>query len=437
MPAGAPAVVGNVRYRNTNRTYDVSAEGPLFTMRGGDARLAIGGGSRTNDLRQHNFLSGAGGESAETSRFAYIEASFPLIGPGDGTASRSLTLTAAARGEDYDSFGSVVTPKIGFVYSPNTDFTVKASWGKSFKAPTLNQRNGTQWVYLDPASALGVTGVPAGSTIMSTSGGNPDLGPERARTWTGSLAFHPRALAGLETEASIFDIQYTQRVVLPGSVSQSLNNPAYAPLVTYAPTPAMQAEVLADPRVQFINLAGADYDPAKVVAFVFGQYFNATTQRVRGLDLAAGYGFDLRGGRLSIRGGATLMHSDQRTISGGERFDLAGMLFYPPKAKGRLGTVWSRGALTASGFVNYTGGLTNRADGTKGASFTTFDTTLRYAPGGENSAWRGLELAISAQNVFNKAPPLYTSNSLVQFRFDSTNYSAVGRYLNASISKRW
>src|SRR3546814_7226941 len=61
-------------YSNESRTYEIGAEGPLFELGGGDARLAVGAGYRTNGLLERNYLRGTinvGG--AESSRFAYAE----------------------------------------------------------------------------------------------------------------------------------------------------------------------------------------------------------------------------------------------------------------------------------------------------------------------------------------------------------------------------
>src|SRR5699024_7593930 len=100
---------------------------------------------------------------------------------------RRLTLTGAVRSEDYNSFGGVTTPKLGVIYSPGTDFTLKASWGKSFKVPTLTQQYLTRTAYLFPAATLGGTGYAPDATAIYLTGGNPVLNPERARTWSASL----------------------------------------------------------------------------------------------------------------------------------------------------------------------------------------------------------------------------------------------------------
>jgi outer membrane receptor protein involved in Fe transport len=44
---------------------------------------------------------------------------------------------------------------------------------------------------------------------------------------------------------------------------------------------------------------------------------------------------------------------------------------------------------------------------------------------------------ISAQNLLNRKPPLYAVTSFENAPYDSTNYSAIGRFLSFSISKRW
>jgi hypothetical protein len=102
-----------------------------------------------------------------------------------------------------------------------------------------------------------------------------------------------------------------------------------------------------------------------------------------------------------------------------------------------MGAVWQQSGFTASLFGNYTGGVINTADGSKGSSVTTFDATMRYDTGTRNDAWSNLTWELSAQNLLNRTPPLYAVASLVHAPYDSTNYSAVGRFLNLSVSKRW
>ncbi|MEQ7989539.1 hypothetical protein [Xanthomonas hortorum] len=81
--------------------------------------------------------------------------------------------------------------------------------------------------------------------------------------------------------------------------------------------------------------------------------------------------------------------------------------------------------------------MTDRVAEQKTASFTTFDATLRYEIGGRRGALSGLGFALSAQNLFDRAPPLYSPIAITDVPYDSTNYSAIGRFLSASVSKSW
>jgi hypothetical protein len=116
---------------------------------------------------------------------------------------------------------------------------------------------------------------------------------------------------------------------------------------------------------------------------------------------------------------------------------LAGTLFNPAKLNSRIGAIWQQGGFTASLFGNYKNGVTNTADGSKGASFTTFDAALRYDTGVRDDAWSNFALELSMQNLLDRAPPLYVPISWNYTPYDSTNYSAVGRFVSLSVSKHW
>ena len=434
---GAVTSSGLTAYRNKSLTYEIGAEGPLFTLPGGEARLATGVGYRYNDFLDRS-ISGnrIDADGDESSRFAYAELNLPLIGSEQGIGGiERLELTGAVRTEDSD-YGTVTTPKLGVIYSPSADVTLKTSWGKSFKAPTLLQRYSNQTVTYYPAAIFGA-GYPADATALLLGGGSPNLGPERARTWSASLAFHPESLPGLNTELTWFDIDYTQRILQPITTPYGLfGNPLYVDFVDYYPTTAAQEAALAGTR-NFYNYVGAPYDPSKVVAIIDDRYVNAARQRINGVDLSGSYRFDLGTGRLTIRGSASWLGSTQAVTAAQSPYNLAGTLFYPAKINNRIGAVWQQGGFTASLFGNYKSGVTNTTDGSKGASFTTFDAMLRYDTGARDDAWSNLALELSAQNLLDRAPPLYAVNSLTNAPYDSTNYSAVGRFLSLSVSKHW
>lgn len=425
---------------NGGRLYEVGMEGPVFSTGGGEARFAAGAGYRANDFSQFNHLTGVettrGDESA---RFAYAEIQVPLVGPESKVANvRRLALTAAVRGEDHDGFGSVSVPKFGLIYGPSADFTLSASWGRSFKAPTLYQRYRDHFAILERPAFWGGAGYPDDATVLSSGGGNRDLGPERARSWTTTLAFHPEARPGLSAELTWFNIDYKDRAIEPvANFAQAMSNPIFAQFVVHSPTAQQQAELLAAAD-RFNNRIGVPYDPEDVVAIIYAQYVNIARQEISGVDLSGTYRFDLGSGQMTIRGAASWLDSSQRNTPHHPPFDLSGTLNNPPELAGRIGAVWNSRGFMASAFVNHKAGVENAVENEETASFTTIDAVLRYVTGESGGGWSGLELALSAQNLFNRAPPLHTS-WLPGYAppYDSTNYSAVGRFLSLSVSKRW
>jgi len=440
VSAAGSSLITRTCYCNKSRSWEIGAEGPLFSVGGGDARLAIGAGARKNEFLAVPYISGSSYGGDERARFAYAELNVPFVSPASGIPGiYRLEFSAAMRSEDYDSFGQVATPKLGVIYDPIADFTFKTSWGKSFKAPTLLQRYESRDAYLWSAAAVGAGGGPADATALMSYGGNADLQPERARTWTTSLAFHPEALPALDAELTWFDIDYTERVVEPVNYQQALSDPAYANFVNRAPTSEQIQELLAVYKNAFYNLSGVAYDPSNVVAIIYDQYVNAEQQQIKGLDLSGSYRFDLGGGRLTARGSISWLDSAQTTSAGQPEQTLAGTVFNPARLKGRVGAVWALGGFSASGFVNYTGGVTNRLATVteKTASFTTVDTSIDYDLGERAGVLSGLTLGLSVQNLLNRAPPLYTAAMAVFVPYDATNYSAIGRFVSVSVSKHW
>ncbi|MBN9464802.1 TonB-dependent receptor [Brevundimonas sp.] len=437
--SSAQSLILHTCHCNEVLSYEVGAEGPLFALGGGYARLAVGAGYRTNDYENRSFLKNTAVGGDESSRFAYAELNLPFIGPNMNIPGvYRAALTAAVRAEDYDGFGGIATPKIGLIYDPNADITLKASWGKSFKAPMLSQRYSSRYVALWSTGLVGGTGYPAGSTVLESFGGNPDLEAERATSTAVTLAYHPQSIPNLTAELTWFDIDYTDRVVQPLPLYQEiLSNPALAEFIDFSPTADELAQVLAAFPVAFYNYAGSAYDPSKVVAIAYGHVTNAVRQKINGVDLSGAYGLDLGEGRLTVRGSASWLDSSQQNSAAQSVFDLAGMMFYPAKLKGRAGVVWTEGGLTAATFVNYTDGVTVRATGYETGSFTTFDATLRYRTSAESGPLSGVEVALSAQNLFDRAPPLYTPTSTGDVPYDSTNYSAIGRFISLSVSKHF
>ncbi|UHH09147.1 TonB-dependent receptor [Luteimonas fraxinea] len=432
--------ISDVCYCNESRSHEIGAEGPLFALPAGDARVATGLGQRRNTFRSTNHVTGINTvDGSESARFAYAEIDVPLVAPAQGRAGiERLSVTAAARAEDYSSFGQVTTPKLGLIYGPSPDMTLKASWGRSFKAPTLFERYASADAWLYHPSSFGGTGYAADAAVLAVTGGNRDLDPERATTRSVSLAWHPSALPGLEAELTWFQVAYTSRVIQPiANPTQALSSALYAPFVDLSP-PLTAQQALLDRADTFRSATGMPYDPDKIAALVYLQYVNVARQDIRGVDVSGTYRTDLALGSLTLRGSASWLDSSQQTIPGQAAYDLSGTLFSPAKLNARLGGVWKRGGFSGSTFFNHSSGVTNRLDAVKSASFTTMDLSLRYATDRQGGVLAGSEVALAVDNVLNRDPPQYQVTApLYVAPYDSSNYSPIGRFVSLSVAKHW
>ncbi len=428
-----------ILYKNYLRYIEATADGTAFHLPSGDVKVAVGAG-----YRHEGFQSGTPGTAdayggTRDVSYAFAESLIPLVSPSDTRVGlQQLELSVSARAENYNDFGSTTNPRLGLRYVPFEDLTVRATWGKSFKAPSFLQAHQQSILYLWDETTLGGAG---SGTALLTYGGNPNLKPEKSTSWTLGTDYRPAAVPGLVLSATYFDIDYTDRVVQPVSVfTTALSNPIYAPFVEGPPTAAYQAELLANNEL-FYNYSSGAYDPTKVVAVVRDAYENATSQTVRGLDLSYRQSVEVGARTLSLFANATWSQFKQQTILTAPVVTLSGTIFNTPKFKARGGLTWQDRGLTATAIANYisdetdTGVIPNASV----ASWTTVDTTIAYAFGDVGKLGRGIKLSLAVSNLFDKKPPRAVSPALHYggVYFDSTNASIIGRFASLTLSKAW
>jgi iron complex outermembrane recepter protein len=445
-------VVGRSAYDNHLTNFEASAEGPLAHLPGGDVRLAIGGGYRRFqldfDVRTTNRgVTTVTRDAVERrqSLFGYGELSVPLV----GAANRmpfidGLRLSAAVRYESYKGIDAVATPKLGLVYAPHPDITFKYSWGRSFKIPTLQQVNQVREIVLFPAYLFApqpTPPLPAGATVLLIGGGNPDLRAERATSSTLSVELKPRFLDGLRIEASWYDIDYRDRIASPISdLLSALTNPASANFVQFSPSASQLQALIVEAPLGLSNQSGQPYDPAQVAAVVDSSLHNTARERIRGVDLAIEYG--VRTGtdsRIAITGAATYLDAKRQSAANLPYEDRSGLIFTPPKFRARGSASWETSAVQVSASLNYLDGtLDNRLPATtRIGAFTTLDLSGSYRTGEGHGLLANLELRLNVQNLLNETPDLIRMSDPTWVPFDSTNQSAIGRFVSFSVTKQW
>lgn len=427
------------RYVSTVKTLSGQADGTLLTLPGGAVKLAVGGQYRREhfDTRTISLSSRATPTTTLTGPFdreilaGFAELRVPLVGPENAQPGvRRLDLSLAGRVERYDDVGTTRNPKIGVVWSPIEALNVRASYGTSFRAPSLPE-------VFQPQDG-GPSFLAAGATtklVLLRFGGNRDLLPERARSWTAGLDYSSVRWPGLRLSATWFDTHFRGQIGTPvaENISNVLGNAAYAPFVqTLDPAnPADQAKVAA---LLAGTTSAALYPTTAYTAIVDARYVNTGGLHVQGLDLTVRYGAGLGGGRLDLTASASYLLDYKRKVTPDAAWlSLLDQARQPVDLRGKLGATWTRQAWSVTGGLNHVDDYRTPA-GKPIDRWTTIDAQITWRAQG--AGWsKGLSAALSVQNLFDADPPFYDDPQGVGY--DTANADPLGRFVSLQLTKRW
>ena len=435
-------------YNNTLDTLEASADGGLFGLPGGKARLALGGGWRSVGLDANIRSTRSGVTSTlvdygtgQDVWFGYGELSLPLVSPENSVPLvRRFRLTGAARYEDYQRFGGTTTPKLGVVYEPVSGLAIKGTWGKSFKAPTLAQINKVPEGNLLPASYF-VPAAPDGRPVLLLGGVSPDLKPEKATTWTATVTATPAFAEGLRVEVSYFHTRYKDRVVQPAvSSSQVFGSGIYDQLIVLDPTADQVNAIIDELPLGLVNQTGLAFDPANVGAIVDNSLQNAASQTLQGVDASVDYQLTFaHGDKLLFNAAASYLESDQKLSAGQPTIQRAGTIFDPPHWRARGSATWERGNFSLSPSLSYIGGTRDDRyePNVRVGSYTSVDAVAQVRTSEAAGMLSGIEATLSVLNIFNEMPARIRNSSAAAPPYDATNYPVIGRTVSLSLSKAW
>ena len=147
----------------------------------------------------------AGGNRDITS--AYFEVLVPLL--------EDLEMNVAGRFDDYSDFGSNFSPKVSFRYQPLSEFTIRASYGEGFRAPTLDiltqKPTFSATSVRDEQSCLN-QGQPANCSLQinDTIQANPELQAEDSKQYSLGIAYEP--LDWLNLTLDYYNIEIDNRI---------------------------------------------------------------------------------------------------------------------------------------------------------------------------------------------------------------------------------
>ena len=442
----APALIESlrgsiaVRTRYKNWAAAVRADGPLFTLPAGEVKLAVGAEYRRDsldylqsfDLVTDGPLSfGIDGlPDKRIVKALYGELAIPLFDAGDNFPG-SLNLSAAGRYEDYSDVGDTANPKFGARWEPLPGLALRASYGRSFRAPFFDELVGTanalyQTFRLnDPASPTGQT------AVLLLLGYRPDLGPEKATSWTAGFDFEPRFLSGVKLSLTWFDIRYRDRIASANGFLQQFlaRRDIYGGLIDDNPDPALVASYFGDPS--FSNPIGIGQ--GEVMAIIDARTRNLSRSTVQGLDFDLAYTKPLGGGSINLSvGGTRLFTIDNRITDTAPRNNVVGTLGAPVKLRLRSRAGVILGAFDGGVALNHVASYRNLSvkPAERVKSWTTVDLQLGVRIGETGGAKDGqsFRLAFSVNNLFDRDPPYAQFRSTgVTIGYDPEQASAVGR----------
>jgi len=372
----------------------------------------------------------------------FIEARAPLV--QDKPFVHDLDLDAGYRYSSYSSVGSTNTFKFEVQYAPLSDFRLRYSYDRAVRAPNLielyNPLSYGQQSFLgvDPCAGptptaslvqcehTGVTPAQYGSIPQCVAGqcgqvigGNPDLKPEQADTYSVGLTLTPTSLPSFTASIDYWHIAFFDLIgVYPGATlfqsCLTTANPTFcSQIVRNKVTGALTGA----------TVAGGGY--------ILQTNYNLGSSVESGIDVQANYRLALGafGSLTAALNGTYLQHSITTPYPGALSFDCAG-LFGPdcntnsinPRWRHTLRvswqTPWDKLLVSANWrFIGKTS-LDNNSNqpALMFSEFGEYDYVDARIPNysyfdlaATLEVWRNIEFRAGVNNVLDKSPPVISS----------------------------
>lgn len=403
----------------TLRQVDAVTSGPVFKAPGGEAMAAVGvdirkeryqfNGNET-DLATQARIFNAPFDSVNTLapverdiKAVYSELMVPL--------HKRMEVTLSARRDDYTGFGVTTNPKASFRLSPADNLVLRGSNSSGFRVPTFNQLyfGVTESPYsgkdlVDPFKCVGgkVDAAKPECTAITPlilTGGKPDLGPEKSRSWTVGAVWEP--VRNYTLGADLWQIRREGTI-------QSLGLTTIVANYTLFPD-------------NFIR------DAAGNIAKIDQRWVNAGETITRGLDLSARANGTMGPGRWTLLAeGTRLMDKRSRLIASAPFSDSEVGVFTRAgdlglRWKHNIVASWTQNVWTTTVVQRYRAGykdfvLPGVANGSivppnfnpDVAAYQLWDMSVRY------TGVKNMGLTVGVKNLFDRNPPFsstYDSNT--------------------------
>lgn len=417
-------------------------DGPLFAISGGDVRLAVGAEYHGENIRS---FTGSGpaanivGASAYASRYVksvFGELLVPIVGADNrGPGLYSLEISGSIRHDDYSDVGGTTNPKVGITYKPVESLTLRGNYGTSFHAPSLADLGNSvdarvQVILFSPFRAANSSPFDVLRPTIAIAGGNADLRPETAKTWSLGFDFKPAGVPGLIASATYYNVKFENAISVPPFTSPVLfSDPNYSSFYILNPTLAQATAAAGSLRIDGVPSLAALYAFSSPYVLFLARRANLGAVHTDGIDFNLAYAHDTGFGSInaSFAGTYTLDRKTQ-TIKGGPFSDDlkngTGRLSFVAGLGGRVGDLTGRASLNhRSGYP-----LAGVAPQTRVSSFNTVDLFFSYDLG---DLLPDTALTVNVDNLFDQDPPYL--NAVPGY----TNGSTLGRMISFGVRAKF
>lgn len=435
--------------------------GDVFKLPAGEVGVAVGLEYREEGMTFRPDAVTEAGESVANQTFstfggfdtyeAFAEVNVPIL--KDAPLAQSLSLNLQGRVFDYSTFGSDSVYKVGLNWAPTNDVRVRATYGTSYRIPTLvdtfsGGTVGFQFI-TDPCDAgaindnptrlanclaAGPLGVSAGFTQSAAqlpvlgggdlADGTFDLGPEEGTTYTVGLVYTPDYIPGLNVSVDYYSIEVTNYISttdIEGEVldlcydSVNLSDPACA---LFSRDPSSQ------------QLSGLVQTPIN----------RSNPLETAGFDWSAAYSFDLASLFGKEFGELALTHqgnyvTDYNLFPGIGNYASSSGSGAIPEYRLTFGADWYINDFRFTWNTRYTPEIDDtRYDGRNYLGYDVIEDHWQNDFRVQYDVQEDLRMIFGVNNVFNEDPPyaFATGNNTVAGLYGS---AVVGRYFFGRVSK--
>jgi iron complex outermembrane receptor protein len=287
-------------------------------------------------------------------------------------------------------------------------------------------------VYFDaPIAAIVARDPTRGAAQVNTIqliGGNRDLQPEEARTYSFGLDWLPTFLPGLGASFTFYDIEFTEAIGSP-PIALIFSDPTFAANVYRDVSPAQLASLLA--LATPINLP----NPLPPIGNVLDQRLgNFGIRETNGLDFDIGYrrATDFGAVFAGLTGNHILKFDTQLSPSA----PVANSLHLGvPRSTLRATAGFQAGPVSVASFVNYRDGITNTFNTPTGIGefkadpYTTVDLRVTWTLPNAGLA-AGTELALQVNDLLGEEPPFFPATDGI-----GGAYNPIGRFIAVNLRK--